>query len=541
MFKSKNIVGRFYPQWSALAIMLIFIVIQTLTANYGTAINNVPHIANYAVDQGVVSQSSLERRTVVGESLDRESIDLWMMRYKLYSVDADEMVNIMALARVKRDWRKLDPGFYQYGGGWLYPLGAWYFILSKTDVLDLGPLESFLEKPDRMDGVYFWGRLFVILAVAGAAYLIFLTLALLGPPSVALAGMVIFLFAPSTIMYSQLLKPHWYALLWANAAIYLIVRAAKERSWSSRDEIFLGLTVGLTFASTSTYAPFTVLIWCALVFLYREHVLPLRTLLTVPAIAALTWIMTNPHALLHWEAFRYEAAAASAWFNPLLGWESVLDFLFNSGFRGFGFAFLGTAIAVAVIQFIKPQASTARWLGLGIFAIVLFVSWLTENMSAWGINSRYCPYLLSGGLILLALIRSRVWPYVMLGIAALTVFQAAPLIAAYADENRPEHSTRLRMAKWIDANISDGAGLCLSSSTPAPYDAPPIQFNRYLINDQNCPYWVVVERETVGNPPPEGWALMHRVMPRFSPSAYRLVFGHINPQITLYQRSIAAE
>ena len=47
--------------------------------------------------------------------------------FKLYSIEADEAVNIIALARIKPGQGQFDPGLYQYGGAYLYPLGAWYF------------------------------------------------------------------------------------------------------------------------------------------------------------------------------------------------------------------------------------------------------------------------------------------------------------------------------------------------------------------------------------------------------------------------------
>ena len=226
----------------------------------------------------------------------------------------------------------------------------------------------------------------------------------------------------------------------------------------------------------------------------------------------------------------------SAWFNPQLSWESITGFLWNSGWRGFGFAFLTGVIMLALAQIVKPQIPAARWLAFGVLGVILFISWITASMVSWGINSRYSSYLLLGGLVLLSLVRWRAWPSVMWGVAILTTLQSVPLVVAYVDEDSSVFSTRLQMAHWVDSNVAEGSSLCLGTRTPAPYDVPPFHFDHYRINHDGCPKWVIVERESVGSPPPEGWEVAQRMMPRYSPSSFRLVFGHINPQITVYQR-----
>jgi hypothetical protein len=47
-----------------------------------------------------------------------------MLRFKLYPVESDEPMNIVALARMRPGELRFDPGLYEYGGAYLYPLGA---------------------------------------------------------------------------------------------------------------------------------------------------------------------------------------------------------------------------------------------------------------------------------------------------------------------------------------------------------------------------------------------------------------------------------
>lgn len=518
-----------------LTIIAVFLGWQISTADYGSKVNDFEYIRDYVVETNVSENSGLQRQTVVGENTDRESLDLWMTRFKLYSVNADEHINILSLARVRNDPAALDPGFYQYGGAWLYPLGIWYFALSKLGTIEVGSLAGMLAEPDRIDAVYFWGRMLVLFCVACAGLMLATTLRRLANDGAALAGLAIFLFAPATIMYSQLLKPHWFALVFVVIAVDQLVRAAFGRRPEWHHDAITGIAVGLTFGAANTYAPFTVIVWLALVLLWRRGAVPLRSLVAVPAIACGAWAITNPHVILHFDSFRAAAAVAGNWFSPELTLRSVQDFVWNSGFRGFGFAFLGSVLAAAAVLLIRPQHAAHRPLAFAVIAIVAFYAWLTASMADWGINSRYAPYLLVLGIILLASVRWRHTGKVMWAIAILTLVQSLPLMTAYADENDPANSTRLRMAALINDTIPAGESICVGARTAAPFETPPFEFTRYRVNVEPCRYSTRTERHQVERPAPEGLKVVARVTPRFFSPAYRLVFGHINPQITLYE------
>lgn len=253
--------------WFAAVVMAAaFVLFQATTLDYGTTTNDLPHIKNHAVADGdVVDGSGLDRPTVVGRADDagHESYERWIARYKLYSIVSDEMVNIMALARIKPRQGRFDPGFYQYGGAWLYPLGAWYAALAATGVLPLAGLDTMLAEPDRMDAVYIWGRAFVVLAVAASALFLFAALGHVTSPMVALLGTAVFLLSPATVMYSQILKPHWYALLWVNGALFLTVSAWIDGHLSCRAMLGLGGCLGLAVGASIPNGLFAVLVWLA--------------------------------------------------------------------------------------------------------------------------------------------------------------------------------------------------------------------------------------------------------------------------------------
>jgi hypothetical protein len=111
----------------------------------------VPHIREYRVRSNVFAGSGFDRPQLLGTSTGRaESLDLGMVRFKLYSIEVDEVTNVIALARIRPRALQFDPFYYQYGGAYLYPLGAWYLLLSKFGVITVGPLDQMLRLSGRI-------------------------------------------------------------------------------------------------------------------------------------------------------------------------------------------------------------------------------------------------------------------------------------------------------------------------------------------------------------------------------------------------------
>src|SRR5688572_12343819 len=78
-------------------------------------------------------------------------------RYRLYSNHPDEMLTFMALAGMPA--RRFDPGMYQYGGMWFYPLGA-ALRASQAAGLIKPDLNHYLDNPDQFARFYIIARLY---------------------------------------------------------------------------------------------------------------------------------------------------------------------------------------------------------------------------------------------------------------------------------------------------------------------------------------------------------------------------------------------
>jgi hypothetical protein len=522
---------------TAAGIIAVFFILQAATLNYGTRINDLPFIENYHVKTDVIQGSGLNRTQLVGEKTNRkESLDLWMVRFKLYSVEADEVDNIIALARIKPKQLQFDPKFYQYGGAFLYPLGAWYLALSKLGLVHAAPLEQLLASPQAMDRIWIGGRAFVLAAFTISAWLLYLTLIQLAPPSVAIAALTIYLFCPASIMYSEVIKPHWYALLWVNVALFVMVRGFIRNRLPIGLEFALAAAIGLAVGSAATYSLMAVLLWLALAVMTVRGVVCRLALLRVPAIAAVMFLISNPYYVLNWRAVQTERAAAESWFHPALDPTALLMFIYNSLFSGFGIVVTLIILATVAWRLIYGPA-WARLFALALVVPIVAVAILTTSIATWNVNYRYIPYVLPATLVLLVLGRSRYKGPILAFCALATILQAAPLKLAYFDENSDAYSTRLTAAAWIDSNIPKQDSICLSTSTLVPYEVPPFRFDQHKINSPDCRWLVQTERQprTIFSDPK--YDIAKRFTPRFSPVEFPLVWEHINPQITIYQKN----
>ncbi len=525
-------------RWPALLLCALFLALQIGGLDYGTTINNLPHIADYRINSAGSAAAALQRRNLY---LDRttlaESPDKRMLRFKLYSVESDEVLSIMMLARMRPAKLRLDPGLFVYGGSYLYPLGAWYFTLAKLGIIKLGPLAAMAAAPDRMDAVYIYGRLFVLLAVIFSALVFFASARRLVPPATALILLALYLSAPATIVFSQQMKPHWYALLWSNIAVLMVVRLYQNRGWRGLELAAAGTALGLAVGSAATYAIFAILLWLAVVLAVRRGSARWRDLAILPAVALVAFAVTNPYVFINWNLFVAERQQMTTqWFAFTLEPKYLWLFVRNSLLPGLGVA-LGIAVMGAAVWQLVRGAALERWTAAGLLATIVAVGYFTASLSGWHINLRYAPYLLPVGLLFIGTTLGARRNLVLGAILVLTLAQTAPMWLATRDEDSPRHSTRLAAARWIGVNIPAGAAVRVESTNPAPFEVPPFDFARYRINTKDWRFQVVIERLQSRVRTPPGTTLVKRFTPRLSTTAFPFVYGHINPQISIYRRN----
>lgn len=523
-------------RWLFPALLIgFFFSLQLSHLSYGTTINDLPYILEPPIHRDTLADqtSELQRAAIVAPSQGTadNSLEQGLLRFKLYSVDADEMVNLMALSRIKPSQRLFDPHFYMYGGAYLYPLGIWYATLASLGIIDMPNINNFLASPSLVDRAYILGRFFVLTAFTLSAILVYRTARQFLLPLPASLALALYLILPMTLMQSVTMKPHWYALLPATVALYYLTRLLVRRHESRTGDIFIGLGLGLAVGSAATFAPLAAAAWLLLLVARLRQQISTRPLLTTPLLAAVVFGLTNPYIFLNWAAYQTENAQLAAWYQASLHPAAILDFIKNSFWPGFGAAGLAAA-AIALVDLVRRPAWPTRMIAFFIWAAILLAATATASVSFWHTNTRFIAYLAPVISLYLA---ARLPIRLLTVIVVLTLIQSIPHFVALADENNPANSTRLQAAAWINSRIPPSTSIC---TRLVPYDAAPFNFALYSLNTDNCRYLVRVEREQPAMVPPDA-RLAARFKPRFAFPRIPLVTNHVNPQISIYENMAA--
>lgn len=217
-----------------------------------------------------------------------------LLRYRLYSRQPDEMITFRALQRMDpRNW-DLDPQLFQYGGAYVYAVGAALGLAAFFGITRVtGDIGVYLTVPEWFASFYTVARCISLLC--GAA-LLAAVVKLARRAAGRTAGWIAFVFvAASPVFVCGVLeaKPHLPSvcfLLWAILAA-LDYHATHERRHALRMGLFSGCAFGLVLTGLAA-----VFLWPALLVsgapTRRRR---LRPLLLAGGIAAAVYLFTNPY------------------------------------------------------------------------------------------------------------------------------------------------------------------------------------------------------------------------------------------------------
>jgi hypothetical protein len=422
-------------------------------------------------------------------------------RFLLYSDNPDEMMTLSALSRLKPAQGRFDPGIGQYGGAFLYPLGAWLKAAAATGLVRQGDLGFYVRHPAEMARVYVAGRLFVALCAALAIVVVYLIgLRLAGPAAGALAAGLL-AFAPAVLAESVVLKPHAAALLPAMLAVYWTLKYFDMPS--RRLLLAAALAAGLAIGMTTTAAPALLVVLLG-VWLVPQSRLG-RTVLAV-ALAAAAFLVTNPYALFSFHDRLAEMEQIRRFYaGPVSGW-APLDYLSHPLREGFGLPFILAVLAGAILLVPHQRRKAA----LLLVPIVLVLGLMPLGLGRWAGD----PQMVRFALPVLALLAIVVgWSATLLPrlsaatvTAVLAVGLALALPTVYAEwQSSHGMSARLEAGRWLNGHARAGQAV-LMDYPPAPYRAPPLDYlNREILYtpDPARAYFAVSSSWGPQTPPPD--------------------------------------
>lgn len=396
--------------------------------------------------------------------------------FLLQSVSPDEKKSFIILSQM-RPW-KLDfkPLYIQYGGAFIYPLGAYLKALSWTGAVTLVPdMRHYLAHPEDMGRLYLAGRILILLVHLGTLALLFdLGRRLSGWPT-GLAAALVFALCPLAVLATHIIKPHSYAAFFALLAIRWMLLAEPGRR---REYVLCGAAAGLAAGANLTLAPLLGLPVLAALLGPRKDAAAARSAAWGVGAGLIVCLGLNPYLLFSYKDFAWEtqvyappvfsaglgrframAATTAGGLGPLLAalaFAGALSAPFRKGRRALALVFWG------------PTA--LLWLRFSVFA---------EDPGSLRLYYSFAALACLLGVDLLASAPRAV----RLAALAFVLVDTAPRGAVYLENMRLDsgpRSTRAQAADWIEASVPAGSTIGLVRF-PDPFSTPPFRYDRYRL------------------------------------------------------------
>jgi len=451
-----------------------------------------------------VDANPLAKRTypIVLNDTDEKRAEI-IRRYRLFSHQPDEMITFKSLARIKQF--KGDPRLYQYGGLWMYPVGAMLAAADVVGYVDLrgGPEGQayYLDHPEAFGRFYVVARLYTVLwGLIGLWAVFWIVHRLTGSDLAAATGALCYTFMPVVVNMAHEAKPHLpgaVLMLLSVIAAAKFVETGKTRWW-----VLTGALCGAAFGMViSSLVGFVVIL---IMTLLRDDAWPRRAkvIAGATAVGLAVYVVTNPYVLI----------------NAIVAPEILESNLSNStamyGKRGLGgFAnavrlllaavspILYLALPGLVWLFRRRRARPTLLILIAPAALVL-VQFILLAEGKPGEYARFAifPAIVFGMAAGAAVdIVQRSWLRGATGgvLLAVTCVWGVPYVLGFIADAGP-NNTRRMAADTITSELGDVAVI----AEPAPYAVPPVDlFQRKLVLiDPNDPlpasHWFVRASDT---------------------------------------------
>ena len=462
-----------------------------------------------------------------------------LRRYRLYSRQPDEMIIFRALERMHPRDLDLDPKLYQYGGGYIYLVGA---ALGAAALVRLVHLTAnagvYLEQPELFAHFYLVAR-FVSLVFGALTLIAIHRLARrAGGRTAGWIALVCVACCPVFITAVLEAKPHLASacmILWATLSA-LDYRA--QGRW--QDALHVGWRAGYAFGLVLTGC-LAALLWPVL-FLARPAVTRRRTLAHLAAAAGLAlgvYALTNPYVLYNWLANR--AALSSNIANSTAMYQDQVRQALQGAVRVGQLLVEGAGLGVPVVGIIglalllrRRSGATAIAAAPGLGTLLLCVL-LAAGKPAEFARFLILPTLLlsaAAACLLATVLRRRLLLGVLATLAVLVVMHTPAYVRSFWIDARGTHESRRLAGVYLAAHVTpaDTVGVL---QEPAPYAVPPVDFahRRVLLlppisppdlDRRELPDWLVFTADDERAHAGAWWRRDYRLVARFPANASSL-------------------
>lgn len=424
-------------------------------------------------------------------------------RYRLYTYQPDEMITMMALASMRPSEGDFDPRLYQYGGFWIYGVGALLKAASLVGWIQLQPDPAwYLDHPEQFGRFYIVARLYVVAwGLVGVWAVFLLARRLAGGPlgsvsSVvpAAAAALCFICMPVVINMAHEAKPHLpgaVLMLLAVLASARYVETGSRRWWVTACAL-----CGAAFGMVLSALPIFVLIPMMVILRPGTAVERLTRCLDGLAIAAGIYLAGNPYIVIN--AINNRDLLQSNFGNSLAMYdvgrwpEGLLN---AAALVGEGTSVVLATVGAAAAIFLavrlvrgRHYRSAAGMTGLlvaapGALILLQFIALAAGKPGEYGRFAVFPDVALAlAAIAAVARTLTGLRRLVLLGAFLLvTVLPGYMYLHGFIQDARPLTS-RLRTANLLQHLGETGARTIGIHAEPAPYVMPPVDlFEQRLV------------------------------------------------------------
>jgi hypothetical protein len=410
-------------------------------------------------------------------------------RYRLYTYQPDEMITMMALASMRPSIRDFDPKLYQYGGLWVYPVGA----LIKAFARPQPDQVYYLDHPDAFARFYVIARLYTVAWAVLGAWAVFCIARRLSNGDLLTASFatLCYTFMPVVVNMAHEAKPHLPAavlILLAIIAATKFIENGKKRWWILTG-VLCGAAAGMVLsAAVALIVPVTMLL------LRRESWNQrLVILLATLVIAVDVYFLTNPYVLNHLirdravlasnlqnsqAMYRASPSLEGAWNALKLIGVGASSLLAVAG----AFSLIGYGLALSRK---RRRGAPLGWMMFAVSAVVVLqFTLLATDKPAEYARFALLPDIALGTIGVVGAARiarsngTRITLMVILFTA--TAFHGVSYVWHFGRDS-VTRTTRLIAAERLRTLGAQGATTLALSAEPAPYSLPPVDLFKWKL------------------------------------------------------------
>jgi hypothetical protein len=418
-------------------------------------------------------------------------------RYRLYTYQPDEWITMRSLAGMSPGTLRLDPKVYQYGGLWIYPVGAMLKAASLCGWVDLrgGPdaLTHYIDHPDAFSRFYVVARSYsAAWGVVGTWAVYMLTRRMTGSIAGAAGGALCFAAMPVVVNMAHEAKPHLAGLalmLLAVLAACRFVESGATRWWLAAG-VLCGAAFGMVISSLVIFSVLPVMTLFRNIPWRRRAWIAFRAI----AIGLLVYAVTNPYvwinAIRNPAVLKSNLGTSTAMYSVDAGGGALGNAvqLLGEGtsplLAGVGFVAM---LAGGVVAARRARSDTHVALLIMLPALVVAIQFVALGKGKPGEYGRFAllpdtalAIFAVAGVMKMFTRRRRLGGAFVGLLVVVTAAHGAVYVQKFLADARPTTSRLREAARFNDLNAKGYRDIALSAE-PAPYSLPPIDLFTWQI------------------------------------------------------------